>query len=213
MRKSLFGLMGLAAAAVMTARADLVASFGSAYMGFRDYDDRVVGWDFTTGITPLYLTALSFYDDGADGLQVSHRVGVYRTGTTQLVASATIGAGTGATLNGRFREVSIGPAVALDPNTTYTVAATVPALTDRFINEEEHVVGGLTIDPHVTAGSLPSRYLFGTATLAFPTNQLTGDSRNFFFGGNAGVSTVPEPGAAVLLIGGALILAVRRRRQ
>ena len=195
-------------------QAALVADFMSATAGFRDYDDRVVGWDFTTGPTQVYLSSLAFYDDGLDGLAVPHQVGLYKTSTGALIASTTIGAGTSATLSGFFREVGLSP-IALELNTTYTVAASVQALTDRFVWDDG--VGGITVNdlsthPDVATGISPARYLFGTAALGFPTNQLPGaDPRNFFFGPNAGLSSVPEPTITGCLALGTLLLRRRRR--
>ncbi len=51
-----------------------VLSFTSHTGSFTDGTNRVIGWDFTTGSTPVSATALSFFDDGQNGLAPFLRV-------------------------------------------------------------------------------------------------------------------------------------------
>ena len=216
MKRNVSPLFALAifATAGYNAHAALVADFVSATTpGYTDGDTRVVGWSFTTKSTPVYLVSLAFYDDNKDGLQTVHSVGLYKTSTQNLVATTDVPAGTTAFLDGFFRRVEI-PAVLLDTNTSYTLAAGVPANSDRWVWEDSVVgvsVSGLTIDPLVDAGTLNGRYILGSSALAFPVTEWTGDSRNFFFGPNVGLSTVPEPGICSLFLLGALGTTIRRR--
>lgn len=55
------------------------------------------------------MSALGFYDEGADGLGEAHEVGIFDLATEKLVVSATIPAGTVASASGGFRYVCIPP--------------------------------------------------------------------------------------------------------
>lgn len=180
---------------------------------YSDGTDRVIGWDFTTGSSPVFLTELGFFDRDKNGLVVAHDVGLYNTATTELIASASIPSGTAATLNSFFRTVSITP-VALSPNTTYTIAGSMPNNTDSWIWDDG--ILGISIDtlvanPLITTGTLPGRYLPFTATLSFPSSQI-GDSRNFFIGPNATI-VLPEPSTGMLLILGTASILWRCPRR
>ena len=196
----------------------LVLDFASHTNSFTDGVNRVIGWDFTTGATPLYLTSLSFFDEGQDGLLVPHTVGLYHTTFTVLLAAATIPSGTAAPLDGFFRTVAITPLL-LPPNTTFTVAGTWPGNSDPWV-WDDNVLGvamnGIVTDPNITTGTAPARFNDTTATLTFPANPITNlnptDPRNWFVGPNVGVSTVPEPTSALLLLSGAAAFLRRRPR-
>lgn len=191
-------------------------SFTSHTDSFTDGVNRVIGWDFTTQTTPLFLTALGFFDEGQNGLLVAHEVALYDTSSQSLITSVTVPGGTGAGLDGFFRTVGVAP-VALSPNTTYTLAATLPANADRWVWDDGVAgvsINSISTDPDITTGNLPARFIDVSSTLAFPNNRITdlvpGDPRNWFIGPNATVSTVPEPSSAILLLFGALFCFRRR---
>ena len=65
------------------------------------------GWAFkNNGVQPIRITAVGVFDDGNDGLANSHEVGVWTFGGA-LLNSATVPAGTQATLIDGYRYVSL----------------------------------------------------------------------------------------------------------
>lgn len=211
MKKIILALSLLAVAPVYPAT---IIDFSSVTDTFADGVDRVVGWDFTTQSTQVYLTSLSVFDAGQDGLLGSHQVALYDTTTKALITSTIIPAGTGGYLNGFFRSVDITP-VALDLNHTYTLAATWTASSDPWVWDDGLLgvsMNGFTSSPWITTGSSSARYNDFTSTLAFPNTQI-GDSRSWFVGPNGLISlAAPEPSRALLLALGVAVGIVRRRR-
>ncbi|MCB9914258.1 MAG: hypothetical protein H6828_03790 [Planctomycetes bacterium] len=68
-----------------------------------------VGWEFDV-VNPVVVSAMTWFDDGLDGLSVGHEVGLWDP-AGNLIASThvTIPSGTTATLDGHWRVVSIPP--------------------------------------------------------------------------------------------------------
>src|SRR5437764_5772066 len=62
--------------------------------------DQTVGWQFDLSQT-ITVNGLAWYDDGQNGLAMSHTVGIWNP-TGVLIASVLIPAGTAAPLDGRF---------------------------------------------------------------------------------------------------------------
>ena len=75
----------------------------------------------------LRVTHLGVYDRNGDGLQLDHRVGIFKVGggskSGVLVAEATVPYGRQAPLEGMFRWVALPTPVLLTSDTTYVVAA------------------------------------------------------------------------------------------
>jgi hypothetical protein len=196
------------------AHATTIINFTSVTGTFSDSIHRVIGWDFTTTSTQVYLTGLSFFDAGQDGLLGSHQVALYDTTTKALITSATVPAGSAATLDGFFRTVVVSP-VALALNHSYTIAATWNANSDPWVWDDGLLgvsMTGFTSAPWIVTGTQPGRYNDFTSLLAFPNNQIA-DSRNWFVGPNGVLSlAVPEPSGALLLALGCAFGLVSRRR-
>jgi len=76
------------------------------------------------------VTHLGYYDSGNDGLQASHRVGVYSAtpataGAGTLLAEVTVPAGTNAFLENGYRWVELSTPLTLETNLSYVLAAEV----------------------------------------------------------------------------------------
>jgi hypothetical protein len=86
------------------------------------------GWSFYA-MEPITVTGFGWYDQGSGGLLHSHEVGIWQIvrGQAQLLASATIDAGTNAPLNGVWRTVQFSTPISLQPygyNAAYVIAGT-----------------------------------------------------------------------------------------
>lgn len=79
-----------------------------------------VGYEFDV-TSPVTVTAMAWFDDGLDGLTVSHEVAIWDpSGAVVSGTHVTIPAGTGAALDGIWRVVPI-PPTTLSPATGYIV--------------------------------------------------------------------------------------------
>lgn len=93
------------------------------FSGFGFGVNTTRGWQFSVS-DPLQVEQLGFWDSGLDGLAVAHPVGIWLDDAT-LLTSATVPAGTAATLDGTFRWVTTSPVV-LQPGNTYVIGAFWP---------------------------------------------------------------------------------------
>jgi len=160
------------------------------------------GWAFTLTNT-ISVTELGYFDFGGNGLTDSHDVGIW-TNTGTLLVSATVPAGTAATLNGDFRYVLV-TATLLAPG-DYVIGGFSPADSGDPVAVEASTI--------TTASGLSyggSRSIGGN-TLTFPIGDASGHP-NSYFGPNFTFSTVPEPTTlGLLLFGGLTALGLRRKR-
>ncbi len=90
--------------------------------------DRTYGWEFSVS-APIRITRIGVYDArtvgvGIDGLVTAHPVAIWAA-DGELVASATVPAGTAAPLIGTYRYTEVG-AVTLTPGRNYIVAQFTP---------------------------------------------------------------------------------------
>jgi hypothetical protein len=167
--------------------------------------DTIGGWEFDV-TSQITVDALGFWDEGGDGLNHSHDVGLWTIGQT-LLAQTTM-------LNGSFSVASssglgvwlfndIAP-LALNPG-TYVLGAT-------FLNQDvdfARTQASATTIPEVTF--VNARQETFQSTLAFPTQVFAGIN-DAIFGPNLHVHAVPEP-ATLLLIGTGLVSLVGLRRK
>lgn len=92
--------------------------------GNRNDFTGTVGGRWGIGANPLTVTALGYEDQGRDGLNLDHQVGIWDS-TGAMVASVTVPAGTGGTLDGAWRYVSLTPPVVLAAGASYWMGAQV----------------------------------------------------------------------------------------
>jgi hypothetical protein len=173
------------------------------------------GLIFSLNNPNVAVSQLGVFDNGGDGLENSHQVGLWRLdpATLQgtLLASATVPAGTTASLIGGYRFVPISP-VSFGPLDLGVVAGQystgdgddlvtpVPSL---------NFPGALQIFP-------PGRFGLGTG-LPYPDQGLsppcTGCSAPIFWEANFQFQDVPEPSVGLLLLPGLTYLLLRHRRS
>ena len=165
------------------------------------------GYSFdVTDPNGILVTALSFYDVGADGLSQSHDVGLWNASGT-LLASATVPAGTAAPLDssGLFRFVPITP-ITLPRGANYAVGA---VFTFESFDAQAILWTAQTTAPGVQYDQ--ARFINnGVPTLTFPTDTIAWTGLP---GGSFNMSTIPEPSAAALLGVAWFALLVSRRRR
>ena len=127
-----------------------------------DYDGSL-GYLFTVGPNPIFVTRLGFWDAGQDGLNGSHVVRISTTAGA-VVASGTVT--TSSALNGQYRFVTLSVPVQLSANTTYEV----------WSDQYDHTKTGGDSYPRsgtngVASGSAVDN---GVAGVTFATNSLFG---------------------------------------
>ncbi|MDA3926165.1 MAG: glycosyl hydrolase [Kiritimatiellae bacterium] len=90
-----------------------------------------MGQDFRVN-EPVYVTAVGYLDEGADGLARERDVRVYRTGDGSLALNGIVAKSGGTVLNG-FRYITLPQAVRLVPG-EYVVATDFEEGSDRYIS-------------------------------------------------------------------------------
>lgn len=163
--------------------------------------DATVGWTFSISRT-LWVDSIGFFDQGQDGLNESHQVGLWNSSGT-LLASAVIN-NSNVLVDG-FRYSALGSLLTLGPG-TYTLAAFVRANSpDRVA-----VSAVYTALPGVTY--LDDRIIF-SPTFQQPTGPNSFAHPSYF---SANLNVVPELDAlsstAPLAFAGLLLLIGRTRR-
>jgi hypothetical protein len=178
-----------------TALAAPAVGFASPTLDFDNFTD-LVGWQFTAN-SSLTVDALGFYDNPANGIGLSHDVGIYDCGTEALVLSGVVSPAD--PYNEWFNWASISPG-ALEAGHTYDIV-TILGSDNRTWNPI-----GFTVDPDISY--IHDVYSNGVSSLAFPNSN--DGLPNGFFGPNFDIA-VPEPaGLSLLALGG---LAMLRRRK
>lgn len=171
------------------------------------FSERTFGYDFTVGAQAITINGLGFWDQGGDGLFEDHQVGIWNSDGSSLLASTTILAGTGATLDSGFRFQSIG-ALTLDANSNYLIGA-FNGLTG---NDQVTRFATATVDPRITLGStrfdLTFDGVFGAPTGSQGTNFDDG-----YFGPSFQLAAVPEPATWAFMIFGFGAIGGAMRRQ
>lgn len=155
------------------------------------------------------LTALGFHDYRLDGLNVAHDVGLY-SADGALLATATVAAGTAASLIGEYRYAMLASAFELQAGTQYVLAAHTDS-TDGY-RYASIPPASLTVDPRIGIAPRAGVYVYGPS-LTFPTQTIGYDiyaTPNMLL-----AAAVPEPGTwALALVGLALVARqVRSGRQ
>eukprot|EP00978_Attheya_sp_CCMP212_P014879 scaffold38181_cov21-Attheya_sp.AAC.1 len=94
----------------------------------------MVGWKFNiTSLSGIYVTAMSWYDEGLNGLEVEHDVAIWDpNGNIIADTRVTIPEGTDATLDDVWRTVAISPPVLLTQGDGYIVAGLAPHNKDCY---------------------------------------------------------------------------------
>lgn len=177
-----------------SAQADNAVSFTNTTGSTLANPPFTVGWQFTVNST-IDVTNLGVFDDSLNGLVDSHAVGIWDSAGNLLV-TATVPSGTGATLDDQFRMVGV-TSVQLEAGQTYNIGALFTTGDDPFL-----FPGG------VTGFATASQITFNQAafapgfTLADPTDS--GGTDPAYFGPNFEFTATPEP-SSLLLLGTGLV--------
>jgi hypothetical protein len=154
------------------------------------------GWSFTVNST-ITVESLGFWDEGANGLNSSHEVGLWTAAGT-LLSSTTIGNSStqiaSTSSDGRWLFESVTP-IDLGPG-DYVLGAFFAAFDPDFARFDT----ARTTISEITFGT--SRYVTTPGTLPFPSESVPRDGG---YGPNLLVAspTIPEPATLVMLsIGG-----------
>ncbi len=178
-------------------------------LGYSIYGEGTLGWQFQTNAA-LTVTSLGFFDYGDDGLNVSHDVGIWDS-DQNLIGSATVPAGSTASLFHGFRYVSVTP-INLAANATYVIAATQPSPS----NNEVWITTAqsYSVNPNLSWEARAFIQGAGTgASLTYPTTiSAPTDGVIRIFGPNFQFNVVPEPASVSLLGLGMLLVGWRRKR-
>ena len=200
LRMFCFALAGTFALHAGTVAVDLTSP-GSEYGG----GPWTLGFAFSP-VVNISVTALGVYDSGQDGIADIATVGIWDT-NGNLLTSGQVPSGTGGTLLGDFRYVSITP-FDLTAGTEYVVGSYL-ADTASSLNTGQGGTG--SFDPSITV--IEDRYV-GSGAFAYPSqNSATAGAwlgANFQF---SDTEAAPEPGAFVLVAGGLGALLMRRLRR
>jgi len=165
--------------------------------------NRTYGAEFTVGSLDLSVTDLGAFDLGEDGLNESHQVGLWDSSNT-LLGSVTVPAGTGATLIGEYRYVSLALPVALSANTTYWIGA---LFDNQGTTDDIGIQGSASVDPAIASANLQRRSIT-LNTFERPTDPsgVNGWAANMQF------TAVPEPQSYAALFGIALLAFASYRK-
>ena len=153
------------------------------------------GYEFSLA-SPVIVTALGWYDFGADGLAGNTPVGFWDLGHN-LLASVTVPAGATDPLINGFRMHDLSSPLTVAPG-TYILAGGTQG-TDQYLLSSTNF-SFVSFDPRVTW--IQERWKGGN-TPGFPVNTTT----NFaLFGPNAVFGDAPEPGSLQLIALGSLLV-------
>jgi hypothetical protein len=160
----------------------------SSYQGSISLDANI-GWSFRVDQT-IKVTALGYYDVGADGLVGDHTVGIFELGTGSLLTWNVVSAGTVNPLTDGFRYVNVSPMV-LNPG-VYVIVANNPQ-TDAFVA----LATDFSADSRITFGT--GVYALGGSSLQPPTIADFQFNPSFFGPNMLLAAPVSEPGSLFLL--------------
>jgi hypothetical protein len=194
------------------ARADIALQSFSGGFDATSGSDQLYGWRFNV-LTAVDVTALGVGDTNGDGLAISHDVGIYRVSNQSLVTSATVPAGTVASLDNGFRYVSLGSPALLSPD-SYVIVMTMPQS-----NSDTQSIANSSVTTAPQIAYVNSEFDSGSS-LHFPSPAFEGAFAKGMFGPNfqfTGAAATPEPSGLVLtgmgIVTGLGYLGWRRRRQ
>jgi len=201
--------------AAIPAHADSIAAFGFTRADFRtdDSDTAELGYNFTTGNTPITVTALGYINDG---FNATHVVSLFNVATQQALPGGQVNVTTvgGDGNSNTFTYTDLASPLTLAANTEYQI------ISQFFPNEHYFTLAqgftsqdGLTLDTAVYGyyGAPPATPLFATNT--YPPNNPGDFGPNFRVLNPDPPSPVPELSSIYLVASGLLSFGVSRLRK
>lgn len=206
MRRGVF--VGLALMAATAAQAGMLVDVESGVTLIRGSWTNF-GYSFT--VTDMVaVTALGVWDRNANGFADAHPVGLW-DGAGSLLAQAVVDSASPLTMGvlagHGWRFETIAPVV-IGPG-TYKIGAYYPTTADAFLGSWDGTLAQYVMDPLASYGT--AYFASGVEALTEPTS-LTSLTPGFF-GPNAQIEAVPEPGTVVLMGVGLVAVGVARRRR
>ncbi len=201
-----FGLLGTAALAFGQGPGSTVAISITGGETSNLIDHRTVGWAFSLA-QPIQVNALGWYDHNADGLSVSHEIGLWDDASQMLLTSISIPAGTATTLIDSFRYVGLATPPTLLPG-RYVVGGVAIAPPDTIVDAASVMTApGITYLQNRGADPF-------SLTLLFPGQTIPSREAGFL-GANFTFTVVPEPSTYAMVALGVLGLGwrINRRRR
>ena len=210
MKRSTKFIVGLCAAGLALWSSGVSQAAGTPGISFvtSNYEDGggySVGYDFTPS-TPLSVTDLGYYDNGNDGLAANHNVGIYVVSNQALVASALVLTNDTLHIN-QYWYHSIS-AVTLNAGVTYRAVAVTTSGEGWAYNPFEGVNPKPTPNPNLVLGNT-GYYVGSNGNLIFPEST---NGKWFAVANFLSASPVPEPSAALLGLGGLLLIRRKTKR-
>jgi hypothetical protein len=198
------------------ARADSIAAFSFTSSNYRvdDNDTAQLGYNFTTGSTPITITALGYINDGFNGI---HSVALFYVATQQIVPGATstvttVGGGPTSTT---FSYTDLASPITLDAYTQYQIVSQFFA-GEHYYTQAQGFISqfGLTLDTAVYSdyGAPPASPQF--AISSYPPNTPGNFGPNFkILTPNISLPPVPELSSIYLVASGIASFAISRLRR
>ena len=137
----------------------------------RDDVSVTLGYEFKVGESDIVVSALGFWDSGADGLAVAHQVGLWSS-DGKLLRSVTVPSGEESTLVGKFRYVKLVTPISLQSGQTYTLGA---ELFDKS-GDSFRDVGDLSFQPAVAGFASEITSVVGRNSIRKFFDRPTGDA-------------------------------------
>ena len=171
--------------------------------------NATLGYAFRVGPDPVNILKMGIWDQGANGLVESHEMGIWNT-SGELLASVTVPQGTAGALDSNFRYVDVLGGLMLDADTVYVIAAKYY----NVDNSDAFFMGSATRSAGIDWDVSRDRFSIESDTFLFPDSTSDGSA---YIGPNFEYAivpvVVPEPDTLFLLVGGAGLLVLLRRRS
>ncbi|MDX2286162.1 MAG: DUF4082 domain-containing protein [Bacteroidia bacterium] len=171
--------------------------------------DATLGYAFRVGSAAVNVFKLGLWDQGADGLNESHQIGIWNI-SGELLVSTTVAAGNSGELSGNFRYATLLESIQLDAETVYIIAARYY----NIDNSDAYITGTYSLGSGLGWDVSKDRYSIDYAGFVYPV---------FSDGGAANIGpnlqydlvpqSVPEPDTSILLVSGGALLAFLRHQD